>query len=103
MISLEDRRKMHELNFLHKLFNGRVDDSALLGQFPIRVPRHGLRNTGRGLFQPSHARTNQHYFSPVNRICRVYNQYSDLLDLADSESKFKTEVKKIFLIVPLNL
>lgn len=78
--SLEKRRTYFDIVYLYKILNNHIDAPATLERLGFRVPGRTTRNNE--LFTLWQCKTNASYFSPLNRICIVYNELS-LQDLPD--------------------
>lgn len=95
--SLSDRRKLHDLVFLHKLMNGAIDNSELLSQVsfkvPLRIPRHPTP-----LFTHKTYKTNLGHCSLIPRLSRLYKELvlnDGSVDLfKDNLSTFRVKILK---------
>lgn len=87
--SLEIRRKLQELVFLHKLVNGNVVAPNLLMLLNFSAPCHTHQVRNRDFFRSTFHRTNYGINNPMLRIQRNFNTNCDLLDLSTSLSSFK--------------
>jgi hypothetical protein len=70
--SLETRRLIIDLTYLHKIINGYVDSSVLLEALPFHCPLRTTRN--ESLFYVPHGRTNYARNSFINRVSMGYNR-----------------------------
>lgn len=77
--SLKVRRILACNVFLYKVLHGSVDSSDLLSRIDFRVPRQNSRCAIT--FNIRVCRTNQHYFSPLNNMCRNYNTLTLEIDI----------------------
>lgn len=95
MSSLVDRRKVLDLTFLYKLFNGVVDCSELLGKLQISAPSRLPRQCNYNFFNVPGSKTNLGHFAVLPRLCRQYNEVSKLnkLDITCKISQFKRDIK----------
>lgn len=92
---LYDRRKLHDMIFLHKLFNNFIDCPPLLSKFKLNVPRRIPRKP-TALMNVPVFRTNLGRDSPVTRLCRMYNDIAtgnNSIDLSFNKTKFKSCVQ----------
>ncbi|XP_054272495.1 uncharacterized protein LOC128992781 [Macrosteles quadrilineatus] len=91
--SLEVRRDVSGVVFLHKLVNGFVDCPELLGQIGF-LCRTGTRSTD--LFGRRHVSTNYDANSTLNRIQRLGNKASHHIDFfADSSTSVKRSLLRV--------
>ncbi|KAF9799962.1 hypothetical protein SFRURICE_019622 [Spodoptera frugiperda] len=103
MNTLNNRRKIHDILFLHKLLNGMADCNELVDNIkltvPTRIPRYPISKP----FHVPFCRTNVGKRSPLARFCGEYNSLcgsSDNLDIFhDPFIKFK---RKIMLSLKLD-
>jgi hypothetical protein len=79
LCSLDLRRKLASILFLYKLVHGRIVCTQLLNDILLRVPRLNARHPIT--FSIEHCRTNQHFHSPLNNMCRNYNDISYAADI----------------------
>lgn len=97
--SLETRRKIGSLLFLHKMWNGTMTCPELLTRVYIRVPRIGARKKNK-FFADKKARTELSKMSPINRMVLFYNQTLDMDDSVDifylRYTEFKNKLQRIF-------
>ncbi|KAF9794845.1 hypothetical protein SFRURICE_015124 [Spodoptera frugiperda] len=84
MNTLNNRRKIHDILFLHKLLNGMADCNELVDNIkltvPTRIPRYPISKP----FHVPFCRTNVGKRSPLARFCGEYNSLcgsSDNLDI----------------------
>lgn len=77
--SLECRRGLHAIKFLHGLLGGRIDCVELLSKLDFFVPRPNART--RYFFYISTPRTNLLLQSPLRFACSVVNSLADRCDL----------------------
>lgn len=76
--TLEVRRRDACLNFWFKLISGEVDSAYLLGRVCLNVCPYRNRHTE--LFYVGFHSTNHSLNSPIGRLHRVANEFSDVLD-----------------------
>ena len=76
--SLENRREVTDLIFLHKLVNGSLNVPDLLANVSVAVPRRSIIRSGRATvtFVTSSSRTNLGSSAPMNRLMGTYNKIS---------------------------
>jgi hypothetical protein len=74
MNSLESRRIVLDLCFLHRIINNNVDSPYLLGELPFHCPAR--RSRYPALFYLERSRTNYHLNSFINRVCTTFNRNS---------------------------
>jgi hypothetical protein len=77
--SLKVRRDVRSLVFLYNLLNNRIDSSYLLSKINIYINTIARRSAF--CFHISRSRTVNHYNSPLNRAQRIFNTYSEHLDI----------------------
>lgn len=95
IMSLEKRRLVADLLFLHKIINSSVDSPSLLSSIFLSVPVYNSR------FLPSFReylfRTNLGRNGPLARITRSYNSHCSDVDIFhNSLKKFRALVKLKF-------
>jgi hypothetical protein len=73
MISLEGRRKLSELIFLHKIVNSLIDSPSILSSINFNIVLRSRRSRLPDLFSLQVFRNNISYFNPIVRMCRLYN------------------------------
>lgn len=95
IISLQDRRTLLELLFLHNVCHGSIDSTELTEQFMrLRAPKLRTRHTT--LFHVPHARTNYYQNSIVCRTQRSFNTRFSSIDLFNcGKQKFKSSALNI--------
>lgn len=87
MVSLETRRDLLDLTFLHKLFNNKIDCPQLLTMFKFTIPRRYPRNKIIALLSPPIRRTKLGHNSPVSRLSKLHNEFSSTVDIfSDSQT-----------------
>ena len=80
LVPLSARRDYYLLMFLFKIFHNIIQDSALLEYIHILVPRsNNVRQPM--LFHCNVVKSNQHFYSPLVHMQRLYNKYRQSLDL----------------------
>lgn len=90
--SLEDRREIIDLLFVSKIINSKIDCPQLLSKFNFRIPRRYPRHKITPLVVPLR-KTVFGSNSPISRMCKVVNKYSDLFDICyDPPSKLHRAV-----------
>ena len=93
--SLENRRKVNMLLYLHKLINGKIDDPNLISKININVPVYFTRHMAT--FYVNNARTNYYYNSPINSMCNLYNHCNDTCDIFYyGYDRFKNQLLRLF-------
>ena len=97
--SLDSRRKIQSLLFIHDLVSGHIDCDQLLQlinfSFPARLLRH------YNLFHLQIHRTLYSSNEPISRALSLYNELSSCnnnLDIFSSKFSFKNFLKSLFLI-----
>ena len=70
--TLENRRNMAGILFIHKLINGNVDCSDLVECINLDIPSRTRRNNSQSFHIPFH-RTNYGQNSPIDRYCKLIN------------------------------
>ena len=71
-LTLEDRRKIFDFLFLHKLLNNRIDNPEILSKLFLRIPTGKTRTGITGTFFCAKARTNILSKSPLWRMSASY-------------------------------
>lgn len=93
MDSLDLRRKVLDLTFIHKLLNSKIDCPPLLTKIKFRVPGRYPRKPIT-LLSPPFRRTVLGSNSPIPRMCKLTNECSGTSDIfANSLPQFKKLVK----------
>lgn len=87
MCSLKQRRVMLNYIFIHQLLNGSIDAPEILSLISINVANRNLRT--RLFLRIQYHRTNYGLFEPVSNMCRIYNNYFNLIDLNSSKAQIK--------------
>lgn len=77
--TLEQRRKVHHIIYLHKLLHGNVDDSPFLSLISFNVPTHFAR--AFRTFYLKRANTNHQMNSPLYSMCNIYNMIQQNCDI----------------------
>ena len=90
-LSLQNRRELTDVLFLHKLCNNLIDCPDLLSAVNLHFPDRVLRNTGKTIFY-SPVETRVRLISPIRRLENLYNDLNVQLDLDLSMSL--TEIKR---------
>lgn len=100
ILSLHDRRKMHDVIFLYKILNNLIDSSEILSSLYVRVPFRPPRYPVFQLLRGPSSRTNLGSYAAINRMCNTYNllnRDTDNLDIfCDSLKVFKDKMLKLF-------
>ncbi|CAG9781741.1 unnamed protein product [Diatraea saccharalis] len=92
MTSLEKRRDLLDLLFLHKILTGKINCPPLLSLFKFKVPRKVPRKPITPLCPPFRS-TVFGAKSAVPRLSRILNRYSNQIDIfLDSPSKIRNIV-----------
>lgn len=68
--SLENRRKVHDFTYLHRVFSGSIS-TTLTSDIYIRVPDRSARR--ECLFSVPFCNNNVSFHNPIFRMCREYN------------------------------
>lgn len=79
LTSLESRRELFSVSFLHKLCHGKLDCAELVGSLNFHVPRPASRQE-QCFYLPT-PRTNILKYSPLYNICSYYNNRQNDLDI----------------------
>lgn len=82
--SLEDRRTVSQLKFLHNILHNKVDCSDILNQLNFLVSRAAARQADT--FYVPTPRTNICKFSPISRMCNAYNAHQERFDIFNCSS-----------------
>lgn len=94
MLSLSERRDIIDMSFLFKLFRNGSDCPQILENFNLRVPSRIPRKPITPLYPPL-SRTVLGSYSPVSRLCKTLNKYSDIVDIHhDSLATFRNTIYK---------
>lgn len=90
MSTLEERRRITDVVFLHKLVNGIIDSPNLLERIKLIVPRSSSRLHCRKTFNLPYCHANYGHHSAVYRMCSFYNSICSKTDIfGSSVSSFK--------------
>lgn len=97
LMSLQKRRSLLDMTFLHGLCTGYIDCPELTGRvLSFSTPKYRTRHTNAKLFAISQASTNYARFSIVNRLQRNYNKEFNTTDIFhSSKSIFRSEIIKV--------
>ena len=79
LLSLEKRRSLNMLLYLHKILHNQINDPNLLRYLNINVSAYPTRNTAT--FYVNNARTNYYYNSPINAMCNLYSDFQNDCDI----------------------
>lgn len=93
--TLETRRTIFALNFLHGIICGVVDCPELLHLIKLYVPSRSLRVRDKFFYIDLH-RTNYALNEPLTRVLRLFNKYCNQLDISVNHYQFKTVLNNIF-------
>ncbi|KAG7295266.1 hypothetical protein JYU34_022268 [Plutella xylostella] len=89
--TLEERRTLLDMSFLHDLVHGRVDCAGLVGSVAYCTPRRRTRHTAL-LHVPFH-HTNYASNEPITRLARTYNKFFSNIDIFLHSTKFAFKTK----------
>lgn len=90
MNTLNDRRSIARISFIHSVFNSKISSPTILSDIKIKVPNRQTRaNRNFSLFVNS-------LNDPLNLMCKLYNEFSYMLDLDQSVDNVKNNLKKHF-------
>ena len=98
LLSLEDRRQLYDVKFVYKIMNNMIDSASLVSLININVPTHDTRN--KYFFRIYLSSTNYHLNSPLNRCCKSYNTFLNLVNLDIcffSLTTFSNTLKQFYL------
>ena len=96
LCTLKARRTFGNIYFLFKLIHGIIVNTKLLNDIHFLVPR--LNSRHHVTFSIDTCRTNQHYYAPLNNICRCYNVVASVLDIFQyNVTTFRRNCKKLIL------
>lgn len=76
MNSLEERRKIAQISFVHNIIRGDVSSKYIIGKINMRILSHNVRN--REFLQLPIRRHNYTIFEPINSMLSTYNQFYNL-------------------------
>jgi len=76
MITLEDRRKIAQIKFIHNVILGNISSKHILDKIKIRTPHHRTRN--KDLLELPTRRADYSKFEPINYMLNTYNQFYSL-------------------------
>lgn len=79
LYTLEKRRKISFVVYLHGLLHGKVDDCSFVSLIGLNVPSHTVRSFRT--FYLGHSRTNYHLNSPLYSMCNLYNKIQEGCDI----------------------
>lgn len=91
MISLEDRRTISQLSFIHSVLIANISSPSVLNRIHFNIPQRRTRNMIllKTTFQND----------PINIMIRKYNEYVNLLDFNQSKMTVKSNLKSYFLSI----
>lgn len=91
--TLADRRTYHDLVFLHKILNNKLNCMDLVQLIHFRTPSKTTRQST--LFHISRCNSNYSQNSFLNRVCRVYDdRYASIDIFAESNNGFRNLLKR---------
>ena len=93
MPSLQSRRQMHSVLFLHDLMHRNIDCDRIRSNFILREPRPSIRNSL--VFKVPQPHTNVMLNSPVYRMLKNYGLIADKCDVFVAT---KTQVRLCFAV-----
>lgn len=93
MKSLEARRNISSLTFLHGIICGAMDCPDLLNLIYILVPQRSLRKIN--FFHIDIHRTDYALNEPLTKSMRLFNSLCDHLDISVSNNEFKIHLNKL--------
>jgi hypothetical protein len=89
--SLVERRSLADLSFLHKLIHNDIDAPDILQSINFFAPNRLTRQAVP--FYPSNSNTNHFYYSPLNRMQRLGNEFAEISDIFHSSlSAYKSSL-----------
>ena len=98
--SLEDRRCMSDICFLHGLINGNIDNSLLLSKLTFLIPAANSRITRSSVtFRISVSSTNKTKNHPILRMMETanhLNKYNDFVLFNSGKHEFKGKLRRLF-------
>ena len=95
LLSLEQRRFLFDVLFLHKALNGYINiDLSTYVHFFSDSDRYPLRGKDECTLKKNYARTNTFKFSFFNRIVDMWNTLPLLVRQATTIASFKKEVRE---------
>ena len=95
LMSLEKRRSLTDVTFLHNVLNGNIDiDISKIIDFHSEADRFPLRSMDFLTLKKKYARTNVLKYSFSHRIIDQWNQLPLDIRVSDNINTFKTRVKK---------
>lgn len=98
LLSLEHRRVVLDLCFLHKLINGNMNCPEILQLINFNLNDRRTRNSE--LFKIPFHHTNYGQNEPISRLLRTANSFHKNIELfGTSLSSFKNQVKSCFTIL----
>lgn len=93
--TLENRRKMLDMAFLHDIVNSTLDCSPLTSLISMVVPRRPPRHELYGVFYVPGSKTNYGSNEYISRVTKYYNKNFSSVDIYSmSKKRFKNEVMK---------
>ena len=96
IVTLENRRKISDILFLHKILNNCIDSSEILSMIGFSIPSRDLRNNS--IFHVPFRNTNCSQNSPLLRMLRCGNMYGTYYDIfCINRCKLKTNLKAIVI------
>lgn len=94
MESLEVRRMVAKVVFVHKVLTSHIDSPEILNLLSINIPSVNLRNNR--FFSISHSRTNYGRSSSINGLMLIYNANVDMIDFNISVPQLKRNLLNNF-------
>lgn len=94
LMSLEQRRNLSDMSFLHGLCNGYIDSTVLAGKILcLYVPKKRTRHATQSLFAVTKTKCNYAQHSLVSRLQTSYNKKFNTIDIFHTNKySFKKEV-----------
>ena len=91
--TLESRRTMLGISFIHNVLKGEISSHNLLSMLNQNIPRRHLRNFE--LLHISTRKTNYACFDPFRTMCLDYNKFYNQIDISDSSAALKNKILNV--------
>ena len=93
IVSLNRRRVISSVLWMHQLISGRIDSPYLRSQLNLNTGERKLRNPE--FIRLKHSRTEYGWNSPFNNACRAFNCAVTIVDPTLPFTRFKHEVMQL--------
>lgn len=90
MNSLNDRRKIARICFVHSLLTNSISSPPLLSELKLKIPGRITRHSANNLLYTNDLK------DPINIMCKNYNEFSTVIDFNQNTDIVKKNLKTYF-------